>query len=407
MTTPTITDADRVCAESLRSHIWWDEQFDMDQVAAIIARHTQAAVEAAASDLPDAEAALDKLGIPRTGKEASGDAIHYRLAGRIELLAQQLAEAQAAGAAINGAVSRGFMTCEANSPKYGIYRVVIQFRELQQAQELHRMLLFIDDQGSRDFLAAKEAIERELEEFRVRSPNRTAEYRKRATAAEQRVRELESQLREQVSASLPTEVPAGLAKASTGFIAQMQDASARIDRQVSAEQRAETAEREREELEVKLAAATVTPDMLERCFAEVETGQDGIKESEAQQLDELAKDLSANEQFKGTDLQRIGERYLWLLRCILALRAKVFESVKMRVKVARELAEVREKLVPLSKFFGEFRALMGGSLGVSGLHLNGDDAPWCELVTGGRFEAWLLSFDAALAAIEKEGTSEA
>lgn len=41
--------------------------------------------------------------------------------------------------------------------------------------------------------------------------------------------------------------------------------------------------------------------------------------------------------------------------------------------------------------------LIDESRGVDGLHLNGDIATWEELRTGGRFEEWLLVFDAALA----------
>jgi len=40
-------------------------------------------------------------------------------------------------------------------------------------------------------------------------------------------------------------------------------------------------------------------------------------------------------------------------------------------------------------------ALISDSEGVAGLHLNGDVAPWEELRTGGRFEEWLIEFDAA------------
>ena len=40
--------------------------------------------------------------------------------------------------------------------------------------------------------------------------------------------------------------------------------------------------------------------------------------------------------------------------------------------------------------------LINDSYGVTGLHLNGDVAPWTELRTGGRFEEWLLPFDDAL-----------
>ncbi len=40
--------------------------------------------------------------------------------------------------------------------------------------------------------------------------------------------------------------------------------------------------------------------------------------------------------------------------------------------------------------------LMNESIGVDGLHRNGDVASWDELRTGGRFECWLMAFDDAL-----------
>jgi hypothetical protein len=46
--------------------------------------------------------------------------------------------------------------------------------------------------------------------------------------------------------------------------------------------------------------------------------------------------------------------------------------------------------------------LIGDSRGVYGLHRNGDVSPWDELRTSGRFEEWLLDFDAALDAIPDE-----
>jgi hypothetical protein len=47
--------------------------------------------------------------------------------------------------------------------------------------------------------------------------------------------------------------------------------------------------------------------------------------------------------------------------------------------------------------------LIGESGGVTGLHLNGDFAPWGDLQTGGPFEEWLLEFDDAVEMIRKEG----
>lgn len=39
--------------------------------------------------------------------------------------------------------------------------------------------------------------------------------------------------------------------------------------------------------------------------------------------------------------------------------------------------------------------LINNSYGVAGLHLNGDVAPWDELLEGGRFEGWLKDFPVA------------
>ena len=42
------------------------------------------------------------------------------------------------------------------------------------------------------------------------------------------------------------------------------------------------------------------------------------------------------------------------------------------------------------------QVLINESRGVVGLHLNGDEAPWDELLAGGRFEEWLREFSAAV-----------
>lgn len=39
----------------------------------------------------------------------------------------------------------------------------------------------------------------------------------------------------------------------------------------------------------------------------------------------------------------------------------------------------------------DIESLIMDSDGVVGLHLNGDVAPWEELLTGGRYEEWLVS----------------
>lgn len=45
-----------------------------------------------------------------------------------------------------------------------------------------------------------------------------------------------------------------------------------------------------------------------------------------------------------------------------------------------------ELLAALEGLTGDIQALIGESYGVSGLHMNGDIAPWDELESGGRFE---------------------
>ena len=45
--------------------------------------------------------------------------------------------------------------------------------------------------------------------------------------------------------------------------------------------------------------------------------------------------------------------------------------------------------------------LINESGGIWGLHRNGNNSPWGELRTGGRFENWLYEFDDALELISK------
>jgi hypothetical protein len=49
----------------------------------------------------------------------------------------------------------------------------------------------------------------------------------------------------------------------------------------------------------------------------------------------------------------------------------------------------------LRKVAEDLVALINNSHGVAGLHLNGDGAPWDELLAGGRFEDWLRSLSDA------------
>lgn len=49
----------------------------------------------------------------------------------------------------------------------------------------------------------------------------------------------------------------------------------------------------------------------------------------------------------------------------------------------------------LEYVLGSVNDLIADSTGVTGLHLNGDFAPWEELMEGGRYEDWLLSLSTA------------
>jgi len=67
------------------------------------------------------------------------------------------------------------------------------------------------------------------------------------------------------------------------------------------------------------------------------------------------------------------------------------ELAALRIRAEQAEAEVER----LRKGIAAISALIADSSGVYGLHLNGDPAPWDELLSGGRFEEWLADFDAA------------
>ena len=59
-----------------------------------------------------------------------------------------------------------------------------------------------------------------------------------------------------------------------------------------------------------------------------------------------------------------------------------------------ENARLREDAERFADAIDAVSDLIDNSKGVYGLHLNGNIAPWGELRTGGRYEEWLLAFDA-------------
>lgn len=64
------------------------------------------------------------------------------------------------------------------------------------------------------------------------------------------------------------------------------------------------------------------------------------------------------------------------------------------------LALIEGELEEMQKGLDAVRDLINNSYGVAGLHLNGDVAPWDELLEGGRFEAWLKDFPCCRQKIE-------
>jgi hypothetical protein len=66
------------------------------------------------------------------------------------------------------------------------------------------------------------------------------------------------------------------------------------------------------------------------------------------------------------------------------------------MSAAAELAQIKEALRIARCGLVAVTTLIYNSHGVSGLHLNGDVAPWSELQKGGRLDGWLSDFDRAV-----------
>lgn len=66
-------------------------------------------------------------------------------------------------------------------------------------------------------------------------------------------------------------------------------------------------------------------------------------------------------------------------------------------------AECRERIAELEaenelllRAARSLRDLINESHGVYGLHLNGDNAPWADLLEGGKYDEWLEDFSKVL-----------
>lgn len=60
-----------------------------------------------------------------------------------------------------------------------------------------------------------------------------------------------------------------------------------------------------------------------------------------------------------------------------------------------EIARLQQQIEAQKKALDAVSGLINESCGVSGLHLNGDIAPWGDLLEGGAYEEWLIDFSAA------------
>lgn len=73
----------------------------------------------------------------------------------------------------------------------------------------------------------------------------------------------------------------------------------------------------------------------------------------------------------------------------------------------QELTKLRSENESLKNGIQAAADVINHSSGVAGLHLNGDVAPWTDLLTGGAYEEWLTDFSTAIKALStKEAESD-
>lgn len=80
------------------------------------------------------------------------------------------------------------------------------------------------------------------------------------------------------------------------------------------------------------------------------------------------------------------------------------QELQESLATARAEAErMRARLTQANDGIRAVGDLIDESRGVAGLHLNGDEAPWGDLLEGGFMESWLLPFSIARAALGEKG----
>ena len=82
---------------------------------------------------------------------------------------------------------------------------------------------------------------------------------------------------------------------------------------------------------------------------------------------------------------------------IEAERASLFAENQRKQQLEQQCTQL---LATLTSLVYEVQGLMDESVGVAGFHMNGDMAPWHELVPGGQFER-LSSLDEAADLIDQ------
>jgi len=93
-------------------------------------------------------------------------------------------------------------------------------------------------------------------------------------------------------------------------------------------------------------------------------------------------------QYRAVATSRKSAEVQWLFILGDGLPGEWRKSVDAGATIAGMLSLLsqRETLAHGINAVGE---LIAGSRGVVGLHLNGEEAPWAELLEGGQFETWL------------------
>jgi len=78
------------------------------------------------------------------------------------------------------------------------------------------------------------------------------------------------------------------------------------------------------------------------------------------------------------------------------LTVAAVEAADLIESLRQQLAAAQAENLRLRDGLTAVRDLIEESYGVAGLHLNGDVAPWSELLEGGKYEDWLVKFSEAM-----------